>query len=496
MHPQSIRAFGAPWPHAAHASQPGADAVFPRAALRSDGAPNACSSTDAPRTWRKGSLERRDAAASSPSSMRFRGTRQSLGRADPMMQPRSASPSLDPPNGCTGAPCPAPAPAGRFVSVLPTCPRMAAVVRRATLAQCSALELGRSQPLQPSAMPRVLSAKAFPQGSQLSMDAGLNLTMPARLSTASAVSSRAGSPKPASPKSRAARVEAPSGATLTLSRHKPKADHDSSFNEDAGKLVYPSSPGGRSEAGTSAVSLGESSPCSPCRCETADVSTAHEFVFSWLGWSPDKKSPCWSSLHRHFEGALPSKAVLFRSSRALASSGLTLENVRYAEFLYPSSIGFDSGNLSDSMRTNWCGNECSRAQFHGTAGFKKFCRQAPARDAVFLMFGPHVWLAPTGEVTKVRFWCSEEAPQRSIPKGVLLTPAFAMEAYQQVREAVNEIAELGAGLSRLVFLGGVHIHMPAGFEDHFMPLIFEIRSPGKDAVNFLSIFRCDAPAKG
>lgn len=67
--------------------------------------------------------------------------------------------------------------------------------------------------------------------------------------------------------------------------------------------------------------------------------------------------------------------------------------------------------------------------------------------------------------------------------------ALALQAYEMVKEGVEEIVNTDFGSGYLALVGGVQINMPEPYEDHFLPLLFEVRRSGEAPKDMISHFR-------
>merc|ERR1712086_830498 len=68
--------------------------------------------------------------------------------------------------------------------------------------------------------------------------------------------------------------------------------------------------------------------------------------------------------------------------------------------------------------------------------------------------------------------------------------ACAYEANEMVKNKVLRIVNNDFGSGYLALVGGIQINMPAPGEDHFLPLMFEIRRRGEAAQELTSVFKC------
>jgi hypothetical protein len=68
--------------------------------------------------------------------------------------------------------------------------------------------------------------------------------------------------------------------------------------------------------------------------------------------------------------------------------------------------------------------------------------------------------------------------------------ALAFQAYEMVKAKIEKIVNLDFGSGRLVLVGGIQINMAHDLQDHFLPLMFDIRQKGAATINMMSKFTC------
>jgi len=272
-----------------------------------------------------------------------------------------------------------------------------------------------------------------------------------------------------------------------------------------------------------------------------DCTSAQEQVFAFLGWSPQPGSPCWTALHKNFPGSLPGPAILNRSRDILVAQGFTPENTIYGQSICPDEINNQKGMLADSLKEFW--GECfplggiGGPPFVGQTGWGAFTAHVPQDGNIVVLFGPHVGITEAGAVGKVHrlgqsndstacgafvaayHSCCEgevvcaEKHKYDMQQGYLketlhgrakdiqATPepmaALAVHAFEIVKEKLEAvICDKLPDHGKLVLIGGVQINMPEGMQDHFFPLMFEMRAKGEEPVNFLHVFDCELTGKG
>lgn len=265
-------------------------------------------------------------------------------------------------------------------------------------------------------------------------------------------------------------------------------------------------------------------------------STFLHHVFSWLDWAPEPFSACFNALHANFPGALPGPAVHYRIIDILEGQhGFSVENTLLGSSICPDEINNEEGDLSELMKSYWGSmfplGGISGAPFVGATGFGAFSHHVPDNGDIIIIFGPHVAISMEGEVGKYlrhgQHHCStacgavigaynacSSGKSKGTGKAVdetdwqmewikaQLEPyidrikaqanpmaAVAYQAYAMVKAKLEKIVNLDFGGGRLVLVGGIQINMPEPCSDHFLPLMFDVRQPGKPPQNLLSAFQ-------
>mmetsp|Transcript_164268 Transcript_164268/g.315572 ORF Transcript_164268/g.315572 Transcript_164268/m.315572 type:complete len:695 (-) Transcript_164268:93-2177(-) len=265
------------------------------------------------------------------------------------------------------------------------------------------------------------------------------------------------------------------------------------------------------------------------------------FIFNWLDWAPEPNSVCYKALHKHFPGALPGEAVnnRIKSLLQLPEYGFTTENTLVGYSLCPDEINYEPGCLVDLMKESWGHmfplGGISGAPFVGVTGFGAFSHHVPDDGNIIIIFGPHVAVSAEGLIGKTLREgqhhlstacgavigaynaCSAAAgndttagdeynpvdmqmgwikSQIEAHIGLIKTQpdpmaALAYQAYEMVKAKLEKIVNLDFGPGKLVLIGGIQINMPHPFQEHFLPLSFEMRQKGQPTQNLLSDFDCD-----
>mmetsp|Transcript_124521 Transcript_124521/g.311366 ORF Transcript_124521/g.311366 Transcript_124521/m.311366 type:complete len:827 (+) Transcript_124521:82-2562(+) len=265
--------------------------------------------------------------------------------------------------------------------------------------------------------------------------------------------------------------------------------------------------------------------------------TGQHKVFSWLDWAPPPNSPCYETLHKCFPGALPGQAVHARVRSFLEEErwGFTPENTLFGSSICPDEINNEKGDLVDIMKEFW--GECfplggiGGAPFVGKTGFKAFSHHVPEDGNIIMLFGPHVAISESGEVGKYLRQgqsshstacgacigaykaCLEKAEKNEddsdddefdecdmqmawiksqlephvgfIKRQDNPMAALAYQSYEAVKAKTLKIVNTEFGSGNLVLVGGIQINMPAPYEDHFVPLMFEMRRGGEPNVDLM-----------
>jgi hypothetical protein len=259
------------------------------------------------------------------------------------------------------------------------------------------------------------------------------------------------------------------------------------------------------------------------------------FVFSWLNWSPQPKTPAFQALHRYFPDALPGPSVHHRVATILRDDFyFTPKNTIFGTSLCPDEINHLKGNLESLMANHWGEifpmGGISGAPFAGKTGFKAFSHHVPDDGNILILYGPHVAISETGEVGKflregqshlstscgavigAYNACScktsddDEFDEADMQMGWIkaqIMPhaerikqqenpmvALAYQSFESVRAKMNKIVNTDFGSGRLVLLGGIQINMPPPCKDHFLPLVFDVQQAGQDNEHLIEAFSC------
>eukprot|EP00930_Biecheleria_cincta_P047457 TRINITY_DN32903_c0_g1_i1.p1 TRINITY_DN32903_c0_g1~~TRINITY_DN32903_c0_g1_i1.p1 ORF type:complete len:710 (-),score=113.32 TRINITY_DN32903_c0_g1_i1:12-2141(-) len=265
--------------------------------------------------------------------------------------------------------------------------------------------------------------------------------------------------------------------------------------------------------------------------------TAQDRVFHWLGRAPKPGSECFQALKKYFPGALPGAAVHLRSRAILEQElGMTPENTLLGTSFCPDEINnhrFDIGTL---MRDYW-GNVFPMGgiggpPYVGETGFKAFSSHVSKDGNIIVIFGPHVGVSATGEVGQ---YLHDGQPSTSSACGAIIgaykaamsdggsspshggydtydmqmdeikeefarhatgiseeenpMAACAYLAYEMVKDRMLQIVNTDFGSGKLVLIGGMQINMPhSTMEDHFLPLMFEVRRKGEPTRDLMEHF--------
>jgi len=256
-------------------------------------------------------------------------------------------------------------------------------------------------------------------------------------------------------------------------------------------------------------------------------------VFSWLTWSPPVDSKLGQALHHHFPGALPGHAVHERSRYELEQSfGFSPGNTLFGLSICPDEINYGKDTLASRMRAYWGEmfplGGIGGAPFAGKTGYAAFAAHVPENGNILVVFGPHVGISDEGEVgaclrdgqKKSSSACgavigayrscmcggspaaSEELDEMGWIKKQLAPhapriqkeenpmAALAHQAYHMVREKVQKVVNTNLHSGYVVLIGGIQINLPKPFEDHFMPVMFEVHRQGALVDDLLSSLRC------
>mmetsp|Transcript_96654 Transcript_96654/g.177700 ORF Transcript_96654/g.177700 Transcript_96654/m.177700 type:complete len:686 (+) Transcript_96654:133-2190(+) len=278
------------------------------------------------------------------------------------------------------------------------------------------------------------------------------------------------------------------------------------------------------------------------KLEKEDLEATDEhLIFNWLDWAPEPSSICYQALHKHFPGALPGEAVNNRIKSLLRGKefGFNKANTLLGFSLCPDEINHEPGCLVDLMKQEWGRmfplGGISGAPFVGVTGFGAFSHHVPDDGNIIIIFGPHVAVSAEGLIGKTLREgqhhlstacgavigaynaCSaaynsnwgekiEYNPvdmqmgwiksQIEAHIGLIKTQpdpmaALAYQAYEMVKAKLEKIVNLDFGSGKLVLIGGIQINMPHQYQEHFLPLSFELRQKGQPTQNLLPQFDCD-----
>jgi len=275
-----------------------------------------------------------------------------------------------------------------------------------------------------------------------------------------------------------------------------------------------------------------------------DADEVHK-VFVWMGVSPEHDSPCGRALYRAFPGALPGSAIVKRVAGILREHNLTADNTLYGQSICSDEINNEKGDLATLMQDYWGElfplGGIGGAPYAGRTGFTAFSHHVPENGNLLILFGPHIAVSNQGELGKyMRIGhnhhsdacgaivaaykqCCAEAKEARESKGWSLSPLGPrkpshhehdmqqswlrskvrpalpkinkaktpiVELTHTVYEAINEmmhgIINHDFGSGKVVLLGGIQINLQTPYEDHFLPLTFEVSSKGSVPVDLLS----------
>mmetsp|Transcript_68358 Transcript_68358/g.154778 ORF Transcript_68358/g.154778 Transcript_68358/m.154778 type:complete len:489 (-) Transcript_68358:96-1562(-) len=252
-------------------------------------------------------------------------------------------------------------------------------------------------------------------------------------------------------------------------------------------------------------------------------------VFNWLGLAPQPGSPCSKTLHTYFPGALPGTAVFHRMRMVLEEEyGFDPSSVRYAQSLCPDEINFRRNSISQQMVEHWgeafSMGGISGAPFVGKAGFVHFIARSPVDGNVIVFFGPHTSISPDGQVGKStevdndvsgdscsacitalqqcldgeesdpddvqHSWIrSQLAPHaEKIAAANCPLAALAYQSYDMVQQKLFSVVGDDFGSRNIALVGGIQLNMPDGYEDHFMPMHFQVHRPGQEPQDHMNTF--------
>jgi len=218
--------------------------------------------------------------------------------------------------------------------------------------------------------------------------------------------------------------------------------------------------------------------------------------------------------------------------RSLKQCDLDEVNTLYGQSICPDEINNQPGTIAHMFIEKYGKffplGGIGAAPFVGKTGFGAFSAHVPKDGNIFIMYGPHIGVAESGEVGKyLRQGQDEESTacgalvaaynsccagkhgkahecdldlQQNWLRAALLPyteditrtnnpmAALAMHSYEVVHEKMMSIVNTNFGSGKLVLLGGVQINTPSGFEDHFCPLSFQVLQTGQQAVDLMSTF--------
>jgi hypothetical protein len=172
----------------------------------------------------------------------------------------------------------------------------------------------------------------------------------------------------------------------------------------------------------------------------------------------------------------------------------------------------------------------------GKTGFTAFSHHVPDDGHVVILFGPHVAISEAGELGKYlrhgqhkhstacgavlaaynaalsgdlgefdahdvqQSFLKDRISKKLGSIGAAENPLRALmyEAYYCVEEALKKIVNHNFGSGRLVLIGGIQINLPEPYEDHFLPLKFEVSSKSEgpvDLMHELELQRAATPSR-
>jgi len=215
--------------------------------------------------------------------------------------------------------------------------------------------------------------------------------------------------------------------------------------------------------------------------------------------------------------------------------GFREERTAYGQSLCLDEVSTRRGGLWEQMVQLWGGNVfplggIGGVPFVGKSGFKAFLSQGLKGGDAVVLFGPHVGITPNGEVGKyIRVGQKEPVPacrawvaafEDCLVKGQnddlsttdpldmqqswlrrQLAPhvdeiaqakspmaALAYQSYDIVAQKFYSILDAQFDVGRLALIGGIQISMPGGYEDHFLPIDFEVLQVGEEPQDCLDTF--------
>jgi len=272
--------------------------------------------------------------------------------------------------------------------------------------------------------------------------------------------------------------------------------------------------------------------CRPAGRELEE--TAQDHVFTWLGQSPVYKSPCFTAVQRHFPNALPAKVVHDRTRIVLEKDfGFRAETTLLGSSFCPDEINNQLQDLPTLMR-NYYGKifpmgGIGGVPYVGETGFAAFSSHVGDDGDIIVVFGPHVGVSIDGKVGdyqregqgKVSTACGavigaykaclcntgkslefnekdmqmSEIMQEFAPHVKKLESAedpiaeSSYVAYEMVKDRMLRIVNTTFGSGRLVLIGGIQLNLPfPDTDDHFLPLMFEVRQEGREPISLMDCF--------
>ncbi|CAK0879572.1 unnamed protein product [Prorocentrum cordatum] len=325
----------------------------------------------------------------------------------------------------------------------------------------------------------------------------------------------------------AAAAAGAAGACLGLARGRPRSGRR---GRAAAAAVGFWSKGVKADEAAASEGAAE---CFQCGRELEE--TAQDRVLHWLGRSPQFGSPCFNAMQKHFPNALPSKVVHNRSRTVLEEQyGFKPGTTLLGSSFCPDEINNQERDLASVMRKYYGQifpmGGIGGAPYVGETGFAAFSSHVADNGDIIVVFGPHVGISMEGEVGKYlregqsakstacgavigaykACLCGaagtspemdeadmqmSEIKQEFAPHAEKLSKssepmaACAYQAYEMVKDRMLRIVNTKFGSGRLVLIGGIQLNMPyPEFDDHFFPLMFEIRQEGKDTIDLMSSF--------
>jgi len=262
-------------------------------------------------------------------------------------------------------------------------------------------------------------------------------------------------------------------------------------------------------------------------------------VFAWMTWSPDLDTPCYQTLHKEFPGALPGPAVHERVNMILTKEfGFSQDNTLFGNSICSDEINNTPDGLSALMAGRWGAvfpmGGIGGMPFAGKTGFKAFSAHVPVDGNIVILYGPHVAVSEDGEVGKclrkgqhkqstacgavigayhaclaqkstedIEFdetdmqmgWIKTQinAHCARIQQQPCPMAALAYQAFELVRNKINKVVDTEFGSGRLVLIGGIQINMPQEYNDHFLPISFEVRQAGMATQDLKQSFHIPMP---